>query len=150
MLSLGITLVIHKNGEITFPETCPNLLTINTSSTYYILVEHRNHLAVMDTASIIENGAYLNLDFSVNNSYAPIFRHGQNLLEPGVWGMIEGNVDQVSSRAGINSVDRTSWKNDQNKLGYNKGDIDMNSATNSLDETKWKLTQNKTTGISFN
>ena len=104
----------------------------------------------MDTASIIENGAYLNLDFSVNNSYAPIFRHGQNLLEPGVWGMIEGNVDQVSSRAGINSVDRTSWKNDQNKLGYNKGDIDMNSATNSLDETKWKLTQNKTTGISFN
>ncbi len=140
---------LHKDGEISFPETCPDDFNINTSSEYYVVLEHRNHLAVMDTATVMDGGAYIDIDFSLEDSYAPIFRQGQIEIETGIFGMYGANTDQVLSRVSINSVDRTNWKIDQNKIGYYKGDVNQNVSTNSEDETKWKQNQNTTSGIKF-
>ena len=140
---------LHKDGEVSFPESCPDDFTINTGSEYYVVLEHRNHLAVLDTATIMDSGAYIDIDFSLQDSYAPTFRQGQIEIEAGVFGMYGANTDQELSRVSINSVDRTNWKIDQNKIGYFNGDINQNVSTNSEDETKWKQNQNTTSGIKF-
>lgn len=141
---------LHTNGDVTFPETCADVLTIDAASDYYIVIEHRNHLTALDTAEIMNTDEYLTVDFTENDSYAPVFRFGQKEIAPGVWGLYNSNIDQFISRTSINSADQTSWKLDQNKLGYNNGDVDLSGAANSQDETKWKINQNKTTGVRFN
>ncbi|MEL7161700.1 MAG: hypothetical protein AAFN92_13150, partial [Bacteroidota bacterium] len=139
---------VHENGEITFPDACP--LTLDPAATYYVVVEHRNHLAVLDEATLAVGGAYLAKDFTTQNSFAPRFRFGQKEIAPGVWVMFAGNGDQTTSRNSINSSDRTLWRNFQGFRGYNPGDHSNTGVTGSGDETIWKNNQNKTSGIRFN
>ncbi|MEP6645501.1 MAG: hypothetical protein ABJC12_00310, partial [Saprospiraceae bacterium] len=142
---------VHNNGVVTFPDNCPGP-AINTSDMYYIMVEHRNHLAIMSPSfvDINCNGAVLSWDFTTSNSYAPPFRYGQKhvvLGANGRWAMYEGNGEQANSRAAISSPDRSLWRSMQNYLGYAKGDFNMNAAVGSEDESFWKPNQNITTGI---
>ncbi|MDF1698610.1 MAG: HYR domain-containing protein, partial [Saprospiraceae bacterium] len=140
---------LHKTGEVTFPETCPDVLNVDQNNEYYVIVEHRNHLPVLDTASISLDGTYLEMDFTNQNSWAPIFRFGQNEITPGLFGMFGGNGDQINNRQSINSADNTLWAEDQNKIGYNLGDFIIDLSVNSADESLWKTNQNKSTGIKF-
>ncbi len=140
---------LHKTGEITFPEACPDVLNIDENNEYFVVVEHRNHLPVLDTATISMDGTYLEMDFTTQNSWAPIFRFGQLELAPGTFGMYGGNGDQIVNRQSINSADNTLWAQDQNKIGYNLGDFIINLSVNSADESLWKINQNKSTGIKF-
>jgi hypothetical protein len=140
---------IHTNGDVTFPEACPDALVINPANDYYIVLEHRNHLPVLDTAIIGDNNDFIGVNFTQQNSYAPVFRFGQKEISPGVWGLYNANIDQLISRTSINSADQTAWKLSQNAYGYNKGDADMSTHANSNDETNWKNNQNKTTGVKF-
>ena len=139
---------VHTDGEVTFPEPCGSL-TFNPSLEYFVLVEHRNHLAVLDTVDMPCSGYVINWDFTAENSYKPVFRYGEKEVEPGVWAMHAANGEQISSRPAISSADRTTWRLLQNVLGYSIGDYNMNSAVNSNDETVWKFNQNKSTGIIF-
>ncbi|SEQ54652.1 HYR domain-containing protein [Neolewinella agarilytica] len=138
---------LHNTGEVTFPEACP--ITLDAGSTYQIIVEHRNHLAVMAEATMAADGSHITHDFTTENSYAPIFRFGQKEETDGAWSMFSGNAEQVSSRVGINSADRTTWSILQNLRGYYLGDFDQSSQVESNDETQWKNNQNKTSGIRF-
>jgi len=140
---------LHTNGDVTFPETCPDALTIDNANEYYIVVEHRNHLPALDTAMIMNTNEYLELDLTQSDSYAPIFRFGQKEIGSGVWGLYGANIEQTTSKISINSADQTGWKIDQGKFGYRLGDVDMSGATGSDDETKWKFNQNITSGIKF-
>jgi hypothetical protein len=141
---------VHTDGSVSFPESCP-LPALDMMEDYYILVQHRNHLGVMtpDVADFECGATILSWDFTTSNSYQPIFRFGQIQVETGIWAMHAANSEQLGSIAAINSLDRTQWKTDQNKLGYYRGDHNMNVSTNSLDETIWKNNQNKTSGIMF-
>jgi hypothetical protein len=141
---------LHKDGTITFPEDCP-VPPISIMDDYYFLVQHRNHLGILSPSfvDILCDGSVLEWDFTTSDSYKPVFRVGQKLLEPGVWAMFAANGEQVNSIVAINSADRTLWKNWQSFLGYNPGDYDMNVATNSIDETVWKINQNRTSGVIF-
>ncbi len=143
---------LHENGEVTFPEgSFANDVTLDAGETYYIVIEHRNHLPVLATATVQGSGAglYLEHDFTVADSYAPLFRFGQKEVVAGVFAMFAGNADQASSRASINSSDRTAWRVNQTQVGYYPGNFNLNLITNSEDETIWKLNQNTTTGIVF-
>jgi hypothetical protein len=137
---------LNKDGTVSFPDDC-GPLTLNPTSTYMVVVEHRNHMMVMDTATNV-GGTYLDIDFTQSNTYVPnIFRSGQVELEPGVWAMFSANSEQEFSRISINSIDRTEWRLDQNNLGYYKADHDLNKAADSNDETLWKTNQNRTSGV---
>ena len=139
---------LHTDGEVTFPEPCAGL-TFNPMNEYFTLVEHRNHLAVLDTVDMSCSGYIIDWNFTTENSYKPLFRYGQKEVEPGVWAMHAANGEQVTSRAAISSPDRTTWRLLQNTLGYSIGDYNMNVSTNSGDETIWKNNQNRTSGIIF-
>lgn len=140
---------VHKNGTVTFPDNCI-APTINIQNDYYIVVQHRNHLGIMSPSFVdIEcSGAYLNWDFTLEDSYKPAFRTGQKLMD-GIWAMLAGNGEQVNTIKVISSPDLTVWGQQQGSSGYKKGDYNMNISANSADETNWKTNQNKTTGVIF-
>ncbi len=145
---------IHTDGDVTFPQTCATL-NINSGSEYYVLVEHRNHLAVLSETDVDMpcSGYVIDWNFTDANSYQPTFRFGQKQVVPGmpgIWAMHQGNGEQITSRSAISSPDRTTWRLLQNALGYGVGDFNMDVSTDSDDETQWKGNQNKTTGILFN
>jgi hypothetical protein len=141
---------VLKDGTVVFPENCGNI-ALDPLKEYYIQVQHRNHLAVLSPGPVdmLCGGEILSWDFTIANSYQPLFRSGQILVEPGIWAMIAGNGDQLASIQAINSVDRSVWSGEQGLLGYKRSDFDLNASTNSADESIWTNNQNKTTAIPF-
>ncbi|MDQ3015408.1 MAG: hypothetical protein M3R25_01605, partial [Bacteroidota bacterium] len=141
---------VHIDGTVTFPDPCPGLSFV-PSSTYYVLVQHRNHLGVLSPspATMSCGNMIINWDFTTSNSYQPLFRYGQKQMATGIWAMHSSNGDQVTSIAAISSPDRNVWRNLQNALGYTLGDYNMDAFTNTSDENAWKLNQNRTSGILF-
>jgi hypothetical protein len=150
---------VMKDGSVVFPENCALPAMNWGTDTYYIMVEHRNHLGVLaqyDDIPPVMFGvnmpcgtAVLDWDFTLQDSYKPVFRFGQKEVEPGTWAMIAANGDQVLSISSINSTDRTLWITYQGLSGYYPSDYNMNGNSNSVDETLWKINQNKTSGIIF-
>jgi hypothetical protein len=144
---------VHKNGTVTFPESCP-FPYIAGASKYYIMVEHRNHLGVLSPgfpttgANITCDGLVIQWNFTTADSYKTPFRVGQKSVD-GIWAMFAGNGDQTLSINAINSPDLTIWRSTQGNLGYSKADYNMNSTVESDDETKWKNNQNKTSGVVY-
>jgi hypothetical protein len=144
---------VHQDGTVTFPEDCAFPAIISTSD-YYVLIEHRNHLGILTPgypnvgANMVCDGLSLQWDFTLQDSYKPAFRVGQKLLD-GRWMMYAANGEQVVNAATIESGDRTLWRSQQNLLGYRKGDYNMNVSTGSEDESVWKGNQNKSSGIIF-
>ena len=149
---------VHTDGEVTFPQTCATF-NVNPSFDYYVMVEHRNHLAILSESFVdMPCGAsVIDWNFTDGNSYQPTFRFGQKQVETpelpaypaGIWAMHAANGEQISSRSAISSADRTTWRLLQNALGYGIGDFNMDVFTDSEDETMWKFNQNKSTGITF-
>jgi len=142
---------LHADGQVTFPDPCGGLV-FTPGDNYYVLVQHRTHLGVLSpvAATYSCGSQVINWDFTTSNSYEPVFRYGQKLVEPGIWAMHAANGEQTTSIAAISSTDRTIWKAFQNEYGYNIGDYNMSAFTESAgDESLWKLNQNRTSGIIF-
>lgn len=141
---------VHTDGHISFPELCAGLV-VDVANDYYVLVQHRNHLGVLSPVPVDElcGGATIVWDFTLQNSYEPIFRNGQKEIVPGIWAMYHSNGEQLSSITAIASQDRTIWRIHQNALGYSPGDYNLNVITNSFDETLWKFNQNASSGVIF-
>jgi len=142
---------VHTDGHVSFPDPCGGLV-FTPGDSYYILVQHRTHLGVLSPVAAATScgGLVINSDFTIADSYAPIFRYGQKEVATGIWAMHAGNGEQASSIAAISSLDRTTWRVFQNTYGYSIGDYNMSAFTESAgDENMWKSNQNKTSGIIF-
>ncbi|MGB3079453.1 MAG: hypothetical protein WBB31_10290, partial [Saprospiraceae bacterium] len=142
---------VHTDGVVTFPDPCPGLV-FNPGDSCYVLVQHRTHMGVLSThaATSTCTNYIINWDFTTANSFAPIFRYGEKLVEPGKWAMHGANGDQITSIAAIGSADLTTWRIFQNAYGYSIGDYNMSAFTESAgDESLWKANQNRTSGIIF-
>ena len=87
---------VSNHGYVIDPEgysTNISLGSIGISpGSYYIVVKHRNHLAIMSNSTVLINGL-TKYDFTTGSDkyYGTI--NGAKQLETGVWGMIAGDVD---------------------------------------------------------
>jgi hypothetical protein len=101
------------------------------SGSYYVVVGHRNHIAVMSSASIsLDGGVSPSVyDFST----APGQAYGTNaMIQTGThFSLISGvssNVDQV-----INASDRTASRNSLGDSNYNFADVNLDGVVNATD-----------------
>ncbi len=102
---------------------------------YYIVIRHRNHLAVMSSnaISLTSNSGLYDLTTGSDNAF------GSNSLQNlgnGKWGMYAGDGDFNGL---INVIDYGSVGNHLSEIGYKFGDIDMNGVINLSDYTKTNL-----------
>jgi hypothetical protein len=105
---------------------------------YYLVVRHRNHLAIMTSSAIpLSSSSSVLYDFTTSQTKA----FGPDAMEDlgdGNFAMIagDGNGD-----GGVNIEDRNLvWRVQNGTIGYLPGDFDLNSGVNIIDRNlKWRV-----------
>lgn len=133
--------LLLDTGDLYFTEffDCCGML----ENEYYLVIEHRNHLAVMSPTPLSVVQGKLRFDFRTNQSYTRLLGNGQKVLKPGVFAMYAGNGDQVTapeSPKDINANDVSLWARDNGKhSGYYFQDYDLSGDINVHDKAIWLL-----------
>jgi hypothetical protein len=114
---------------------------------YYLVIYHRNHLAVMSSTAITLTDSGSLYDFTAGPGQAS-GSNSMTELEPGIYGMIaaDGNADGIVSAADKENVWRlengTQWS-------YSKsGDFNLDGGIDVLDlNYYWRLHENAVSGV---
>ena len=105
------------------------------SGLYYIVIYHRNHLAIMskDPISLSDSSTLYDFSLSENQAYG---NQAMKALGSGKYGMFAADGN---SNGNINSADYVGvWKRQNGTLGYQNGDFDLNGGVNIADKnSKW-------------
>ncbi len=140
---------LMKDGTIMFPNGCSCTLAIGQS--YYIVIEHRNHLPVMSPNSVTVTASGLSFDFRTQQSFKTFTGDGQQLLEANAFGMFAANGDQISSagsRTDINATDESIWTGNNSEGDiYNIGDYNLDGDVNADDESHWLKNSGKSSDV---
>jgi len=148
--------LLHNNGRIEFIDGGFECCDLDPLSSYYLVVEHRNHLLVMSHEPLDIVDGKITYDFRDKQSYVydPLGLgqiYGQKEILPGKWAMIAGNGEQVTnskSDTDINADDGTYWILENTIFGrYLNGDFNMNGDTNFNDRTLWEFNNGKFTSV---
>jgi len=148
--------LLHEDGTVQFivdpdaPYTC--LCELDETASYYIVIEHYNHLYIMSPDPILVVNGKISFDFRVNDSYNPLPIPpyvGQKQMLPGKFAMHGANGYQIGAGIqDINAADATTWQQDNNTIGlYKDGDYNLNGDVNYNDRKVWELNNGKQTTI---
>ncbi len=149
---------LHNDGTVEFVggSACCNL---SETQSYYIVIEHRNHLIVMSHEPVGISDDKISYDFRYQQGYVDdpfgfgIFSSQKEIL-PGVFAMIGGNGQQsvnISSDTDINFDDRAFWENQNGTFArYRNGDFNLNGDVNFNDRTIWEGNNGKFTSVPRN
>ena len=142
--------LLDKFGHIEFVNGGFDCCDLDLSSSYYMVIEHRNHLIIMSKNPIPIIGCTITYDFRCTDSYAyHEYYHyvGQKEILPGVFAMFAGNGNQAgacTSDTDINADDRTYWESQNGTVGqYRISDYNLNGDCNVNDRTTWEFNMGK-------
>jgi hypothetical protein len=148
--------ILLDDGTIDFVEGGFSCCDINLTTSYYLIIEHRNHLIIASPTPLpIANGA-ITFDFRFNQSYIPspnIFGYvGQKPILPGKYAMYGGNGDQGLLQGGsatdINLDDWGYWYGWNGRVGeYRNADYNMNVDVNYNDRPVWEYNNGLFTSV---
>ncbi len=147
--------LLHSDGSIEFVDdfTCCDL---DNSSSYYLVIEHRNHLLVASHEPLPVVDGKISYDFRNQQSFigdllGSPFGVGQKEVMSGVFAMYAGNGDQVSDTGAdtdINVGDEAYWKTQNGESArYRNGDYNMNGDPNGLDRILWGFNNGNSTAV---
>jgi len=129
--------MVLEDGQLVFPDKCA---TIPTGQTYYIVIEHRSHMAAISHVPVTFNGNVLSYDFRTQDSYRTPTSVGQVEVYPGAWALYGGDGDQALDLPGYdtNGRDKDIWveKNGFFDL-YTPADYNMDGDVNGDDKIIW-------------
>jgi parallel beta-helix repeat protein len=104
---------------------------------YYVVIRHRNHLAIMSATALPISSASANYDFTTGQGQA--FGSNPMVQVGSVFCLIAGNGN---GDATVNAVDRNSiWRVQNGNInGYYSGDFNLNGIVNAVDRnTYWRV-----------
>lgn len=111
---------------------------VNPSKSYYVVIEHRNHLIVMTKNPVSISDGQLSYDFRNKQSYTRLFGYGQRKITSDIYAMHAANGDQyitVESPVDINVKDLNEWLKENGKhSSYYFMDFDLNGDANVHDK----------------
>lgn len=137
---------IRNDGAIISPGKAFLIFMNIPPGSYYVIVRHRNHLAVMSSGPVIFSGTGnpVLFDFSaLNNVYG---RTGVVEKEAGVYVMAAGDADQDG---GIYPADRNNfWRAQSGTHGYLSGDFNLDGNVFPSDlNNYWRLNSGMGTNV---
>jgi len=104
---------------------------------YYMLVYHRNHLAVATRfRAAVTRGSSVNYDFTTDSAKAFGFNMVKVSTSPVRWGMIPGDANRDGF---VDGLDQTIWIGQNGFDGYLSADFNGDSFVDGLDQTIWIL-----------
>ena len=136
---------LRNDGKIVDDDGTTEEITMNTNEgNYFVVIKHRNHLAVMSANAIALNSTASTLyDFTTSESQF-YGSGGAVQLESGVWGMWGGDADGSGV---VDAADRNSTWNDRNNSGYLGSDVDLSGVVDAADRNKTWNNRNKTSSV---
>jgi len=124
---------IQENGNITSLDGSGNLrFPVGVDLNLYVVVWHRNHLAIMSAVPLIKSENVFTYDFSIgaDQVYGGAAAHKE--LSAGVWGMMSGDAD---GNGLIEIADKNDkWEAQTGTTGYKESDLNMNGQVNNPDK----------------
>jgi hypothetical protein len=138
---------LMKDGSIVGPDGI-SLLSFDNyiNNNLYVVVRHRNHLAVMSNFALAKTDGVYSYDFSTASDKTFGSTAGcvqLNTIGPAVWGMIGGDG---SANKSVGDEDKTNfWSILVGKTGYLSADYDMDGQTSNQDKNDiWLDNRGKT------
>jgi hypothetical protein len=131
--------LLHSDGTIEMVSGF-DCCDLDLEKTYYVVIEHRNHMIVMSHVKVAIVNNSITYDFTAQQSFKGVLGFGQVLIN-GKYVMYSGNGEQsISSSADtdINVNDKDAWlfQNGQNS-SYYKNDLELNGDVNVQDKNVW-------------
>ena len=139
---------LKSNGSIVDTDGTSDVKFTGVSDgDYYVVIMHRNHLAVMSAGTVSLSGSSSTLyDFTSGSSQFYGGSTGAKELETGVWGMIAG--DGNGNGQVQNNDSENIWKPDNGTSGYKNSDFNMNGEVQNNDnENYWKPNNGRGTQV---
>lgn len=136
--------LLRSNGQVTLVSSPP---TLSPSQSYFVVVEHRNHLGVMSHVPIAVQNGTLTYDFTTQNSYTntnPI-SIGQKQIGT-VFAMLsgDGNKNLPDEDFVVNASDYLLWLNANGAFDlYFSADFDMDAQISAFDKLVWNANNGK-------
>ncbi len=136
---------LRKDGRIVADDGITEEIELSAQEgNYFIVIKHRNHLAVMSANSVALDSTTSTLyDFTISESQF-YGSGGAVQLESGVWGMWSGDTDGSGV---VDAGDRNSTWNDRNKSGYENSDVDLSGVVDAADRNKTWNNRNKSSAL---
>jgi uncharacterized protein YjdB len=150
--------LLHNDGRIEFINDF-KCCGLDFGKSYYVVIEHRNHLIVMSHQPVAIVNGKITYDFRNQQSYiSDPFNFGtfsgQKQIQTGKYAMLAGNGNQTltnSSDTDINFDDRTFWETLNGQIArYRNSDYNLNGDTNFNDRRVWELNNGKFTSVPRN
>jgi len=129
---------LRDDGTVVF--YCPIPDATPMPDSVYIVIEHRNHMAVMSPQKVPVLDGRAVYDFTKQDSYRDDTSYGQVEIRPGVWAMIAGDGLQEDDYPfyDINGIDKTIWIQENGSFDlYLPSDYDLNGDVNEKDKLIW-------------
>ncbi len=139
--------LLSRDGHI---DLLGNCLRLSEGESYYIVVEHRNHLPVMSHIPIEVSNRSLNYDFRTQNSYNTQASFGSKEVQPNIWAMYGGNVLTNADDFGyqINGDDKILWFEENGTFDqYTPSDINLDGDINGADKSIWVENNGISSGV---
>lgn len=135
---------LNKDGRIVADNGTSGDVPLDVDAgNYYIVVQHRNHVAVMsDETHALSTGSATQYDFTTG-----LDKYRANeaaLLETGVYGMFSGDSDASGT---VDATDRVNTWNNRNATGYQNSDCDLSGTVDANDRTATWNNRNTSTNI---
>jgi hypothetical protein len=126
-----------KNGQVvsTNGSSLP-LFSLTITNNLYVVIWHRNHLAIMSSVPLVLSGGSYSYDFSTGATVVYGGQNGHKSIATGIWGMIAGDGNSDGLVGTTDKVDV--WAVQAGYSGYLKGDFDLNGNVDNVDKVeKW-------------
>ena len=137
--------LLMDNGTVVFPAACP--LTASDPQSFYVVIEHRNHIGAMSASPVTVSNRVAIYDFTSENSYAPSL-NGQKEVQPGVWALFTGESNHSADGFDINGADKGLWSDDNGIFGiYSIADFNLNGDINGSDKSCWNINNGISSGL---
>jgi hypothetical protein len=120
--------LLHADGTVEIPAAEDRLLLSSLGVNNYIVIEHRNHLAIMSDRVMVSSGNVLSFDFRANDSSDPNGYGGlKQKLKGGKRAMYTGNMQQSSAggRTTFDGNDVNAFLPKNGAFGYQLADFNL-------------------------
>ncbi|MEZ5146825.1 MAG: hypothetical protein R2759_07020 [Bacteroidales bacterium] len=126
---------VHTDGSIRDIDGSPQAsFTAGVNDSLYVVIYHRDHLAVMSAIALIESGGVYNYDFTNSENKVYGGAAGYKQIGAGIWGMVGGDADADGS---VTASDHSNnWFNQAGQSGYHGADFSMDGQVNNIDKNE--------------
>jgi GEVED domain/Pregnancy-associated plasma protein-A len=137
--------LLLSDGKISFLNGM-GCISVPPDQSYWIVIEHRNHLGIMSPVAVSVVNNSITYDFTAQDSFVNTPSFGQKQLSNGKWVMYaaDGRKTPATQNYDINTNDSQEWKSQSGNFDkYRNADYNLDADINATDIGLWRKNAGK-------